>query len=54
MRDAYTLLREGNERAWAKEVSKAAFERGDIDSYLPDHQYVVHPPVGKWVIALGE
>lgn len=54
VRDAYTLLREGNERAWAKDVSKAAFERGDIDSYLPDPQYVVHPPVGKWVIALGE
>ncbi len=54
VRDAYTLLREGHERAWAKDISKAAFERGDIDSYLPDPQYVVHPPVGKWVIALGE
>lgn len=54
VRDAYTLTREGVEHEWQKEVSKKAFESGDIDSYLDSAAYVVHPSVGKWVIGLGE
>lgn len=54
VRDAYTLTREGVEHEWEKEVSKAAFESGDINSYLDSASYVVHPSVGKWVIGLGE
>ncbi|MDO5644099.1 MAG: phospholipid carrier-dependent glycosyltransferase [Dermabacter sp.] len=54
VRDAYTLVREGVEHAWAKEGSKQAFESGNVDSYLDSAAYVVHPSVGKWVIGLGE
>lgn len=54
VRDAYTLTREGVEHEWAKDISKAAFESGDVNSYLDSAAYVVHPPIGKWIIGLGE
>ncbi len=52
VKDAHTLGREGYERQWPDDPN-AAFEAGDVTSYLDSAAYVVHPPVGKWMIWLG-
>ncbi|MBD5786573.1 phospholipid carrier-dependent glycosyltransferase [Cellulosimicrobium terreum] len=52
VKQAYTLLRAGYEADWPEEPDPA-FEAGDVDSYLSSPDYVVHPPLGKWMIALG-
>lgn len=52
VKDAYTLLNLGYEGAWPGEPN-AAFEAGDVDTYRTDPSFVVHPPLGKWLIALG-
>ncbi|WP_370592505.1 dolichyl-phosphate-mannose--protein mannosyltransferase [Rothia sp. ZJ1223] len=52
-KDAYSLLHFGNERSWADEPNDA-FLAGDAASVVgTDPAYVVHPPVGKWMIAAG-
>lgn len=53
VKDAYTLWRNGYESVWPKDPN-AAFEAGNVNTYLNDPSYVVHPQVGKWLIALGE
>jgi dolichyl-phosphate-mannose--protein O-mannosyl transferase len=52
VKDALSLAREGNEKNWP-EGANAAFESGDVNSYLTDPAFVVHPPFGKWLIASG-
>lgn len=52
VKDAWTLSSAGHELAWPKDANKA-FESGDVNSFLSDPSYVVHPPLGKWLIALG-
>jgi dolichyl-phosphate-mannose-protein mannosyltransferase len=52
VKDAFTLGSEGYERAWPDDPNPA-FEAGDVMSYLDQAAYVVHPPVGKWMIWLG-
>lgn len=52
VKDAYTLGREGYERQWPEDPNPT-FEAGDVASYLDSAAYVVHPPVGKWMIWLG-
>ncbi|MCU1432662.1 MAG: glycosyl transferase family 39 [Actinotalea sp.] len=52
VKDAWTLLHLGYEGQWPDEPNPA-FESGDVDGYTDTASYVVHPPVGKWVIALG-
>ncbi|WP_242511529.1 dolichyl-phosphate-mannose--protein mannosyltransferase [Pengzhenrongella frigida] len=52
VKQAYTLLRVGYEARWGTDPNPA-FEAGDVDTYLSRADYVVHPPVGKWMIALG-
>lgn len=52
VKDAWTLLHLGYEGQWPADPDPA-FEAGDVDSYLTEPSYVVHPPVGKWVIAAG-
>ncbi|MEU3554628.1 dolichyl-phosphate-mannose--protein mannosyltransferase [Streptomyces fragilis] len=53
-KDAWALVHRGFELSWPKDVDKQIIERfGDVP--LPtDAAYVVHPPVGKYVIGLGE
>lgn len=53
VKDGYTIWRHGAEMAWPDEPN-AAFEAGRVDTYLSQGEYVVHPPVGKWVIGAGE
>ena len=52
VKDAFTLGRLGFEAQWPDEPNPA-FEAGDVLTYLDKAAYVVHPPVGKWMIWLG-
>ena len=52
VKDAWTLGQTGAEREWP-EGFNPSFEAGDVFGYLPEGAYVVHPPIGKWVIYLG-
>ena len=52
VKDGYTLTQEGVEMSWPEEPDPA-FEAGDVDSYEPEGAYVVHPPLGKWLIGAG-
>ena len=52
VKDAFTLGLFGSERKWSEDPNPA-FEAGDLTGYLTEAAYVVHPPIGKWVIWLG-
>lgn len=52
VKDAWTLIHLGYEAKWPDEPN-AAFETGDTDGYGSAPAYVVHPPLGKWMIGLG-
>ncbi|MEU0395009.1 phospholipid carrier-dependent glycosyltransferase [Streptomyces sp. NPDC006208] len=54
-KDAWALINQGYEGSWPKDIDKKILEPGGADIAIPtDPGYVVHPPVGKWVIGLGE
>ena len=52
VKDAWSLLTFGYEGTWAKDVD-AAFVNGDTSGLSAVGGYPVHPPTGKWLIALG-
>jgi len=52
VKDALTLSLEGHEKSWP-EGADLAFQSGDVYGYLGDAAFVVHPPLGKWLIASG-
>ena len=52
VKDAYTLGLFGSERDWVEDPNPA-FEQGDFSGVLDTAAYVVHPPIGKWMIYLG-
>ena len=52
VKDAYTLGIFGSERKWPEDANKS-FEAGQVDVFLQQGSYVVHPPFGKWLIWLG-
>ncbi len=52
VKQGYTLLMAGFDADWPDEPN-AQFEAGNMDIYLDQPSYVVHPPVGKWMIAAG-
>lgn len=52
VKHGYTLLMAGFDADWPDEPNPG-FESGNMDSYLDEPAYVVHPPVGKWMIAAG-
>lgn len=52
VKDAWTLLHNGYESEWP-EGANEDFARGDTDIYSDSPSYVVHPPLGKWMIGLG-
>lgn len=52
VKDAWTLLNLGYEGRWPAEANEF-FNAGEVDGYSDAGSYVVHPPLGKWVIALG-
>lgn len=52
VKQAWSLLALGYEGRWS-EGADEAFAVGDTSHLLPSADYVVHPPLGKWLIALG-
>jgi dolichyl-phosphate-mannose--protein O-mannosyl transferase len=52
-KDAYSLLRFGYERQWPKEAN-ASIVAGNVDVMQDAAAFIVHPPLGKWLIAAGE
>ncbi|ACQ79211.1 glycosyl transferase family 39 [Beutenbergia cavernae DSM 12333] len=52
VKQAYSLLALGFEGRWDEDVDEA-FAAGDTSGLLTDADYVVHPPLGKWLIAIG-
>jgi dolichyl-phosphate-mannose--protein O-mannosyl transferase len=52
VKDGYSLLVNGFEATWG-DSPNPAFEAGDTSALSTTGSYVVHPPVGKWLIGLG-
>jgi dolichyl-phosphate-mannose-protein mannosyltransferase len=52
VKDAYTLLNLGYEGSWPEDADER-FVGGDTDIFLRAPSFVAHPPLGKWIIALG-
>ena len=52
VKDAWSLWNLGYSSSWPDDANKA-FAAGDPNTYLQAGSYVVHPPLGKWLIGLG-
>ena len=52
-KDAWALLQYGHEQDFIKKADEKILD-GNLDVFATDPSYVVHPPLGKWVIASGE
>lgn len=52
-KDAYALWHNGYESQWT-DGSDALFARGDFSGLTTTASFVVHPELGKWLIAIGE
>lgn len=52
VKDAWTLWNTGAERSWPEGINDA-FASGQVGGWLDSPSYVVHPPLGKWIIGLG-
>jgi dolichyl-phosphate-mannose-protein mannosyltransferase len=52
VKDGYSYLVSGYERGWPDKANDA-FNAGNPGVLLDSPEYVVHPPVGKWMIAAG-
>ena len=52
VKDAWTLFNNGYESTWPADANPQ-FEAGRTDIFTTDPSFVVHPPLGKWLIALG-
>lgn len=56
VKDAWTLSRLGYEGSWMSTTGETANDRflsGDVNSFSTSPSFVVHPPLGKWIISLG-
>ena len=54
-KDAWTLWHHGFEKAWPDgDQTNPSVIAGDVDIYLDKASFIVHPPVGKWLIGFGE
>ena len=53
VKDAYAILKNGYERT-AVENADQLILQGRTDIFEASGSFVAHPPMGKWVIALGE
>nr|WP_206325437.1 MULTISPECIES: phospholipid carrier-dependent glycosyltransferase [unclassified Streptomyces] len=53
-KDSWALINQGYEGAWPKDIDKTILANPDSVLIPTDPGYVVHPPMGKWVIGLGE
>ncbi|WP_328860840.1 dolichyl-phosphate-mannose--protein mannosyltransferase [Streptomyces sp. NBC_00306] len=53
-KDAWALINQGYEGSWPKDIDKSILRDPSSVPIPTDPGYVVHPPVGKWVIGIGE
>lgn len=53
-KDSWALVNRGYEASWPKDIDKLILADPSKIPVPADPGYVVHPPVGKWVIGLGE
>lgn len=57
VKDAWTMLMTGEPKNWPEAIAGTPindlFASGQVYDWLDSAEYVVHPPVGKWIIALG-
>jgi dolichyl-phosphate-mannose--protein O-mannosyl transferase len=54
-KDAWTLWKFGFEKEWPDgKVANPKIADGDVNIFKDTAEFVVHPPVGKWLIGLGE
>ncbi|WBU37977.1 dolichyl-phosphate-mannose--protein mannosyltransferase [Homoserinibacter sp. YIM 151385] len=52
VKDAWTLAHLGYEAAWPDDAD-AGFAAGDPSGFTTEGSFIAHPPLGKWIIALG-
>ena len=52
VKDAWTLLNLGYEGSWPENPDDD-FNAGRVDGYTDTGSYIAHPPLGKWMIAVG-
>jgi dolichyl-phosphate-mannose-protein mannosyltransferase len=52
VKDGYSVFNFGYERSWPENADKS-FNAGDPSVIEPTPEYVVHPPLGKWLIGIG-
>ncbi|MGO1508948.1 MAG: dolichyl-phosphate-mannose--protein mannosyltransferase [Actinomycetales bacterium] len=53
VKEAYSLLTLGYEGDWVGDDANPRFADADFSALTTDPDYVVHPPLGKWIIAIG-
>ncbi|MFD8753199.1 dolichyl-phosphate-mannose--protein mannosyltransferase [Kitasatospora sp. NPDC059577] len=53
-KDAYALWHGGYEISWPEDANTTIMTPGAAVPYRAAPSYVVHPPVGKWIIGAGE
>jgi len=53
-KDAYALWHGGYEIAWPDDANAKIMAPDQSIPFRTDPSYIVHPPVGKWLIGLGE
>ncbi|MEU6969166.1 phospholipid carrier-dependent glycosyltransferase [Kitasatospora aureofaciens] len=53
-KDAYALWQGGYEINWPEDANTTIMTPGAAVPYRSTASYVVHPPVGKWIIGAGE
>ncbi len=52
VKDGYSVFRFGYERSWPEDADDS-FNAGDPSVIESTPEYVVHPPLGKWIIGAG-
>ncbi|WP_241981851.1 dolichyl-phosphate-mannose--protein mannosyltransferase [Cryobacterium ruanii] len=52
VKDAWSLFNNGYESTWPADANPL-FEAGQTEIFTMEPSFVVHPPLGKWLIALG-
>ncbi|WP_406451029.1 phospholipid carrier-dependent glycosyltransferase [Streptomyces sp. NBC_00876] len=53
-KDSWALINQGYEGSWPKDVDKLILSDPSQVKIPIEPGYVVHPPVGKWIIGIGE
>lgn len=53
-KDAWSLIHRGFETSWPDKINDDVLRQGSDIAIPHDAAYVVHPPVGKYVIGIGE